>query len=228
MRGQQSARISINALCDETIVQFRKDTNALLVSAPDKEPRATRHIAQMIAMIGQLIDKGFAYAAEGHVLFSVAKMGDYGKLSGRSLDEMIAGARVEVAPYKRDAADFVLWKPSEEGLPSWDSPWGAGRPGWHIECSAMAAEYLGKEFDIHAGGLDLIFPHHENEIAQSRCAHDTAHMARYWLHNGYVTVDGEKMSKSLGNFTTVAEALSAHRGEGYPVSLALYSLSCAF
>jgi cysteinyl-tRNA synthetase len=211
--------ISINTLCDETISQFRKDTKALLVNAPDKEPRATRHIAQMIAMIGQLIDKGFAYAAEGHVLFSVAKMGDYGKLSGRSLDEMIAGARVEVAPYKRDAADFVLWKPSEEGLPSWDSPWGAGRPGWHIECSAMAAEYLGKEFDIHAGGLDLIFPHHENEIAQSRCAHDTAHMARYWLHNGYVTVDGEKMSKSLGNFTTVAEALSAHRGEAIRLAL---------
>ena len=211
--------ISINTLCDETIAQFRKDTNALLVNAPDKEPRATRHIAQMIAMIGQLIDKGFAYAAEGHVLFSVAKMGDYGKLSGRSLDEMIAGARVEVAPYKRDAADFVLWKPSEEGLPSWDSPWGAGRPGWHIECSAMAAEYLGKEFDIHAGGLDLIFPHHENEIAQSRCAHDTAHMARYWLHNGYVTVDGEKMSKSLGNFTTVAEALSTHRGEAIRLAL---------
>ena len=211
--------ISINTLCDETISQFRKDTNALLVNAPDKEPRATRHIAQMIAMIGQLIDKGFAYAAEGHVLFSVAKMGDYGKLSGRSLDEMIAGARVEVAPYKRDAADFVLWKPSEEGLPSWDSPWGAGRPGWHIECSAMAAEYLGKEFDIHAGGLDLIFPHHENEIAQSRCAHDTAHMARYWLHNGYVTVDGEKMSTSLGNFTTVAEALSAHRGEAIRLAL---------
>ena len=211
--------ISINTLCDETITQFRKDTNALLVNTPDKEPRATRHIAQMIAMIGQLIDKGFAYAAEGHVLFSVAKMGDYGKLSGRSLDEMIAGARVEVAPYKRDAADFVLWKPSEEGLPSWDSPWGGGRPGWHIECSAMAAEYLGKEFDIHAGGLDLIFPHHENEIAQSRCAHDTAHMARYWLHNGYVTVDGEKMSKSLGNFTTVAEALSTHRGEAIRLAL---------
>ena len=211
--------ISINTLCDETISQFRKDTNALLVNAPDKEPRATRHIAQMIAMIGQLIDKGFAYAAEGHVLFSVAKMGDYGKLSGRSLDEMIAGARVEVAPYKRDAADFVLWNPSEDGLPSWDSPWGAGRPGWHIECSAMAAEYLGKEFDIHAGGLDLIFPHHENEIAQSRCVHDTAHMARYWLHNGYVTVDGEKMSKSLGNFTTVAEALSAHRGEAIRLAL---------
>ncbi len=211
--------ISISALCDETVAQFRKDTKALLVSAPDKEPLATRHIAQMIAMIGQLIDKGFAYAAEGHVLFSVSKMGDYGALSGRSLDEMIAGARVEVAPYKRDAADFVLWKPSEEDLPSWDSPWGAGRPGWHIECSAMAAEYLGKEFDIHAGGLDLIFPHHENEIAQSRCAHDTAHMARYWLHNGYVTVDGEKMSKSLGNFITVAEALSAHRGEAIRLAL---------
>ena len=211
--------VSISALCGETINQFHQDTNALLVSAPDKEPRATQHIAQMIAMIGQLIDKGFAYEAEGHVLFSVANMQDYGALSGRSLDEMIAGARVEVAPYKRDAADFVLWKPSQEGLPSWDSPWGAGRPGWHIECSAMAAEYLGEEFDIHAGGLDLIFPHHENEIAQSRCAHDTNHMARYWLHNGYVTVDGEKMSKSLGNFTTVAKALSTHRGEAIRLAL---------
>ncbi|MGB1399006.1 MAG: cysteine--tRNA ligase, partial [Candidatus Puniceispirillaceae bacterium] len=162
---------------------------------------------------------GFAYEAEGHILFSVKKMVDYGALSGRSLEEMIAGARVEVAPYKKDAADFVLWKPSEPGLPSWDSPWGAGRPGWHIECSAMAAQYLGTEFDIHAGGLDLIFPHHENEIAQSRCAHNSAQMARYWLHNGYVTVEGEKMSKSLGNFTTVAEALSGHRGEAVRLGL---------
>ena len=182
--GERS--IPIQALCAETIEAFHKDTQALLVSPPDIEPRATEHIAQMIAMISQLIDKGFAYAAEGHVLFSVKKMPEYGALSGRSLDEMIAGARVEVAPYKADAADFVLWKPSEKGLPSWDSPWGPGRPGWHIECSAMAAEYLGAEFDIHAGGLDLIFPHHENEIAQSCCAHNTARMARYWLHNGYV------------------------------------------
>ena len=211
--------ISIQELCTQTIEAFHEDTKALLVSPPDIEPRATDHIPQMIAMIGQLIEKGFAYAAEGHVLFSVKKMPEYGALSGRSLDEMIAGARVEVAPYKADAADFVLWKPSEAGLPSWDSPWGPGRPGWHIECSAMAAEYLGAEFDIHAGGLDLIFPHHENEIAQSRCAHNTAQMARYWLHNGYVTVNGEKMSKSLGNFTTVAEALTAHRGEAIRLGL---------
>ena len=211
--------IPIQALCAETIKEFHKDTEALLVSPPDIEPRATEHIAQMIAMISQLIEKGYAYAAEGHVLFRVKKMPEYGALSGRSLDEMIAGARVEVAPYKADAADFVLWKPSEEGLPSWDSPWGAGRPGWHIECSAMAAEYLGAEFDIHAGGLDLIFPHHENEIAQSRCAHDSALMARYWLHNGYVTVNGEKMSKSLGNFTTVADALATQRGEAIRLGL---------
>ena len=211
--------IPIQALCAETIETFHKDTQALLVSPPDIEPRATEHIAQMIAMISQLIEKGFAYAAEGHVLFSVKKMPEYGALSGRSLDEMIAGARVEVAPYKADAADFVLWKPFEKGLPSWDSPWGPGRPGWHIECSAMAAEYLGAEFDIHAGGLDLIFPHHENEIAQSRCAHNTARMARYWLHNGYVTVNGEKMSKSLGNFTTVGEALTTHRGEAIRLGL---------
>jgi cysteinyl-tRNA synthetase len=211
--------IPIQALCAETIETFHKDTQALLVGPPDIEPRATEHIAQMIAMISQLIEKDFAYAAEGHVLFSVKKMLEYGALSGRSLDEMIAGARVEVAPYKADAADFVLWKPSEKGLPSWDSPWGPGRPGWHIECSAMAAEYLGAEFDIHAGGLDLIFPHHENEIAQSRCAHNTAQMARYWLHNGYVTVNGEKMSKSLGNFTTVGEALTTHRGEAIRLGL---------
>ena len=213
--------ISIQALCDETIEDFHKDTAALLVAPPDIEPRATGHIPQMIAMTSQLIDKGFAYEAEGHILFSVKKMADYGALSGRSLEEMIAGARVEVAPYKKDAADFVLWKPSEAGLPSWDSPWGAGRPGWHIECSAMAAQYLGTEFDIHAGGLDLIFPHHENEIAQSRCAHNSAQMARCWLHNGYVTVEGEKMSKSLGNFTTVAEALSGHRGEAVRLGLLL-------
>ena len=220
--------ISIQALCDETIEDFHKDTAALLVAPPNIEPRATGHIAQMIAMTGKLIDKGFAYEAEGHILFSVKKMADYGALSGRSLEEMIAGARVEVAPYKKDAADFVLWKPSEPGLPSWDSPWGAGRPGWHIECSAMAAQYLGTEFDIHAGGLDLIFPHHENEIAQSRCAHNSAQMARYWLHNGYVTVEGEKMSKSLGNFTTVAEALSGHRGEAVRLGLIIDPLPRSF
>ena len=211
--------ISIDQLCEETITQYQLDTEALQVLAPDIEPRATHHITEMIAMIAQLIEKGHAYEAEGHVLFSVASMPKYGKLSGRSMDDMIAGARVEVAPYKRDAADFVLWKPSEADLPGWDSPWGRGRPGWHIECSAMSAAYLGETFDIHAGGQDLIFPHHENEIAQSCCAHDTEIMANIWMHNGYVTVDNEKMSKSLGNFTTVADALTKHRGEAVRYAL---------
>ena len=211
--------ISIDALCAETIAQYEADTKALNVLAPDVEPRATHHIAEMIQMIEQLIVKNHAYEAEGHVLFSVHTMSDYGSLSGRSMDDMIAGARVEVAPYKKDPADFVLWKPSEAGQPGWDSPWGFGRPGWHIECSAMSAAYLGTMFDIHAGGLDLIFPHHENELAQSKCAHNTEIMAKYWLHNGYVTVDGEKMSKSLGNFTTVKAALEKHRGEAVRYAL---------
>ncbi len=205
--------ISIADLCEKTIESFHQDASALGVLPPDVEPRATHHISQMIEMINQLIDKGFAYEAEGHVLFSVRQMPDYGALSGRSQDEMIAGARVEVAPYKKDPADFVLWKPSEANAPGWESPWGRGRPGWHIECSAMSAAYLGEQFDIHAGGLDLIFPHHENEIAQSCCAHSTDKMAQIWVHNGYVTVEGEKMSKSLGNFTTVAQALAQNRGE---------------
>ena len=211
--------ISISELCAQTIVSFHKDCEALKVLSPDIEPRATGHITQMIAMIAGLIEKGFAYEAEGHVLFAVERMPDYGELSGRNLDEMVAGARVEIAPYKAHPADFVLWKPSELEMPSWDSPWGQGRPGWHIECSAMSANYLGAEFDIHAGGLDLVFPHHENEIAQSRCAHGTSKMAAFWLHNGYVTVEGEKMSKSLGNFTTVEDALRRYRGEVIRLSL---------
>ena len=211
--------ISIDDLCSQTIEKFHEDAAALFVNAPDIEPRATHHIDQMIAMIETLIAKGFAYEAEGHVLFAIHQMPDYGQLSRRSLDMMRAGARVEVAPYKKDAGDFVLWKPSAADLPGWESPWGRGRPGWHIECSAMTAAYLGEVFDIHAGGLDLIFPHHENEIAQSCCAHDTSHMANYWVHNGYVTVDGEKMSKSLGNFTTVRDALSKHRGEAVRYAL---------
>jgi len=205
--------ISISSLCDETTASFHSDADALNVERPDIEPRATDHIAEMIEMIGRLIAGGFAYVAQDHVLFSVKTMPAYGQLSGRTLDEMIAGARVEVAPYKADPADFVLWKPSEDPLPGWQSPWGRGRPGWHIECSAMSAKYLGDVFDIHAGGLDLVFPHHENEIAQSCCAHNTEYMARYWLHNGYVTVNGEKMSKSLGNFTTVEQAISSVRPE---------------
>ena len=211
--------ISIAELCEQTILSFHEDCQALAVLPPDKEPRATDHITQMIGMITTLIEKGFAYEAEGHVLFAVDKMPEYGQLSGRSLDEMIAGARVEVAPYKAHPADFVLWKPAETDMPGWDSPWGRGRPGWHIECSAMSADYLGAEFDIHAGGLDLIFPHHENEIAQSVCAHGTSQMAAFWVHNGYVTVEGEKMSKSLGNFTTVKDALARHRGEAVRLSL---------
>ena len=204
---------SIDELCADTIVSFHADTAALGAVPPDVEPRATHHIDQMIAMISLLIDKGHAYAADGHVLFQVSTMPHYGALSKRSMDDMIAGARVEVAPYKRAPEDFILWKPSTTSQPGWDSPWGRGRPGWHIECSAMAKAYLGEVFDIHAGGLDLIFPHHENEIAQSCCAHGTSHMAKYWLHNGFVTMNDEKMSKSLGNIITVAEATARYRPE---------------
>ena len=204
---------SIDELCADTIVSFHTDTAALGAVPPDVEPRATHHIDQMIAMISLLIDKGHAYAADGHVLFQVSTMPHYGALSKRSMEDMIAGARVEVAPYKRAPEDFILWKPSTTSQPGWDSPWGRGRPGWHIECSAMAKAYLGEVFDIHAGGLDLIFPHHENEIAQSCCAHGTSHMASYWLHNGFVTMNDEKMSKSLGNIITVAEATARYRPE---------------
>ena len=204
---------SIDELCADTIVSFHADTAALGAVPPDVEPRATHHIDQMIAMISLLIDKGHAYAADGHVLFQVSTMPHYGALSKRSMEDMIAGARVEVAPYKRAPEDFILWKPSTTSQPGWDSPWGRGRPGWHIECSAMAKAYLGEVFDIHAGGLDLIFPHHENEIAQSCCAHGTSHMAKYWLHNGFVTMNDEKMSKSLGNIITVAEATARYRPE---------------
>ena len=204
---------SIDELCADTIVSFHADTAALGAVPPDVEPRATHHIDQMITMISLLIDKGHAYAADGHVLFQVSTMPHYGALSKRSMEDMIAGARVEVAPYKRAPEDFILWKPSTTSQPGWDSPWGRGRPGWHIECSAMAKAYLGEVFDIHAGGLDLIFPHHENEIAQSCCAHGTSHMARYWLHNGFVTMNDEKMSKSLGNVITVAEATARYRPE---------------
>jgi cysteinyl-tRNA synthetase len=167
----------------------------------------------MIAIIERLIASGHAYAADGHVLFHVPSMPDYGKLSGRTLDEMIAGARVEVAPYKKDATDFVLWKPSAPELPGWDSPWGHGRPGWHIECSAMSWKHLGETFDIHGGGIDLVFPHHENEIAQSRCAFGHDVMANVWMHNGFLQVEGEKMSKSLGNFRTIREVLADWQGE---------------
>jgi cysteinyl-tRNA synthetase len=203
----------IEALTERTIAAFHEDAAALLCLPPTHEPRATRHIDDMIRLIGRLIEKGCAYAADGHVLFHVPAMPAYGRLSRRARDEQIAGARVEVAPYKKDPADFVLWKPSTPDQPGWDSPWGRGRPGWHIECSAMAEHYLGVPFDIHGGGLDLVFPHHENEIAQTCCAHGLDLMARFWVHNGFVTMSAEKMSKSLGNILTVAEALAKVPGE---------------
>ncbi|MEC8040891.1 MAG: cysteine--tRNA ligase, partial [Pseudomonadota bacterium] len=192
---------------DETIAWYLKDMGALGAMEPDHMPRATEFIAPMVAMIEDLIAKGHAYAAEGHVLFAVESYKAYGALSGRSVDDMIAGARVEVAPYKKNPMDFVLWKPSTDDLPGWDSPWGRGRPGWHIECSAMSYELLGASFDIHGGGNDLQFPHHENEIAQSCCAHPGEDFAKVWMHNEMLQVEGKKMSKSLGNFFTVRDLL---------------------
>ena len=208
--------ISIQDVTKRTIEQFHKDISALGVLPPTVEPRATEHIEEMKAMIEQLVESGHAYSADDHVLFSVSSMPDYGKLSNRTVEEMEAGARVEVADYKRDAMDFVLWKPSGEGEPGWSSPCGIaadGRPGWHIECSAMAEKHLGDVFDIHGGGVDLVFPHHENEIAQSRCAHGSKVMANVWMHNGFLQVEGEKMSKSLGNFITIHELLKDWPGE---------------
>lgn len=205
--------VSIDGLTERTTEQFHEDVAELNCLPPTVEPRATQHIGDMIAMIDRLIETGCAYEAEGHVLFHVPSMADYGSLARRSRDEMQAGARVEVAPYKRDPMDFVLWKPAAEGEPGWDSPWGRGRPGWHIECSAMSAAHLGTVFDIHGGGVDLMFPHHENEIAQSRCAHGSETMARVWMHNGFLQVEGEKMSKSLGNFYTIRDLLAEWPGE---------------
>jgi len=200
----------------ETTRQFHEDIEALGVLEPTHEPACTDHIRQMIAMIDVLESKGYAYEAEGHMLLDTSQVPNYGQLSGRSLDEMIAGARVEVAPYKKNPADSVLWKPSTDEQPGWDSPWGRGRPGWHIECSAMSKEYLGEVFDIHGGGIDLTFPHHENELAQSTCAHGTKQMAQVWMHNGYLQVEGEKMSKSAGNFITIHELLTGWRGLAWP------------
>ncbi|WP_343559962.1 cysteine--tRNA ligase [Kiloniella sp. b19] len=196
----------IDQLTARTAQAYIDDMAALKALEPNEMPRATQYIQSMVEMIEVLIEKGNAYAAEGHVLFSVPSMPDYGSLSNRNRDDMIAGARVEVAPYKKDPADFILWKPSSDDQPGWESPWGRGRPGWHIECSAMSRSLLGDSFDIHGGGLDLIFPHHENEIAQSTCCNDKP-FANYWMHNGYVVVNGEKMSKSLGNFFTVRQLL---------------------
>jgi cysteinyl-tRNA synthetase len=209
----------IDALTARTTAEFHADMAALGALPPDIEPRATAYIPQMIALIERLIADGHAYAAEGHALFAVASWPSYGKLARRSRDEMIAGARVVVAPYKRDPGDFVLWKPSTPDQPGWDSPWGRGRPGWHIECSAMSETELGETFDIHGGGLDLIFPHHENEIAQSESAHAGHPFARVWMHNEMLTVDGVKMSKSLGNITTVREILAEAPGEAIRLAL---------
>jgi cysteinyl-tRNA synthetase len=205
--------ISIRDLTEETAKIYFADVAALGCIEPTITPRATEHIAPMIALIEALIAAGHAYAAQGHVLFDVSSKPDYGKLANRSLKEMVAGARVEVAPYKKGAMDFVLWKPSDDATPGWDSPWGRGRPGWHIECSAMAAQYLGESFDIHGGGIDLMFPHHENEIAQSEGAHHNHPLARVWMHNGFLQVEGEKMSKSAGNFFTIRDLLADWPGE---------------
>jgi cysteinyl-tRNA synthetase len=208
--------VPIRDITEGTLKQFHADIAALGVLEPSVEPRATEHIAEMRTLILMLIERGHAYVAEDHVLFDVSSMPDYGTLAHRDLDEMIAGARVEVAPYKRGAMDFVLWKPSGEGEPGWPSPAGIavpGRPGWHIECSAMSWKHLGEVFDIHGGGIDLVFPHHENEVAQSRCAFGHAVMARYWMHNGFLQVEGEKMSKSLGNFITIREVLADWPGD---------------
>ena len=210
--------IPIEELTRRTTEAFHRDIGALNALPPSVEPRATGHIAQMIELIETLIGKGHAYEVEGHVLFSVTSDPNYGCLSGRNRDEMIAGARVEVAPYKKDAADFVLWKPSTPDIPGWDSPWGRGRPGWHIECSAMSSEHLGETFDIHGGGVDLVFPHHENEVAQSTCGTGES-FAKYWMHNGYVVVGGEKMSKSLGNFITLHELIAEFPGEAIRLAL---------
>ena len=213
MRTAAELGEDISVLSQRYAQAYFEDMAALNNLEPTITPYATQHIPEMIDMIERLIAKGHAYVAEGNVLFAVQSMDDYGKLSGRALDDMLAGARVEVASYKKYAGDFVLWKPSADNEPGWDSPWGRGRPGWHLECSAMIEKHLGETIDIHGGGQDLIFPHHENEIAQSCCAHDGKPFANYWLHNGFINIEGEKMSKSLGNFRMVNELLEEYPGE---------------
>jgi cysteinyl-tRNA synthetase len=215
----QQQGVPIGTITDRFAQAYREDMAGLGVAPPDIEPHATTHIGPIITMIEKLLDGGHAYAAEGHVLFDVGSFAAYGELSGRNPEELLAGARVEVAPYKRNAGDFVLWKPSTPDLPGWDSPWGVGRPGWHIECSAMSAAHLGDTIDIHAGGVDLLFPHHENEIAQSTCAHGGKLFARWWMHNGMLTFDGRKMSKSLGNVLLVHELLKSHPPEALRLRL---------
>ncbi|PHZ86078.1 cysteine--tRNA ligase [Paremcibacter congregatus] len=223
IEASQESGVSIGEITEKYTRIYEADMGALNTRLPDIRPKATEYIPQMIKMTADLIAKGHAYEKDGHVLFSVASMENYGELSGRKLEDMLAGARVDVASYKKDAGDFILWKPSTDAQPGWDSPWGRGRPGWHLECSCMIEDNFGTTIDIHGGGLDLIFPHHENEIAQSRCAHDGAALANYWMHNGYLTVDGEKMSKSLGNFVTVHELLEEFPGKGEAIRMCLLS-----
>jgi len=211
--------VPISTITERFTAAYRDDMAALGVTPPDIEPHATAHMKQIIDMIERLIASGHAYAAQGHVLFSVASFAQYGQLSRRSVQDMLAGARVEVAPYKRDPGDFVLWKPSSDELPGWDSPWGRGRPGWHIECSAMIATHFGPTIDIHAGGVDLQFPHHENEIAQSQCAHGGQPFARFWLHNGMLNFAGSKMSKSLGNIERVHDLVQRYQPEALRYAL---------
>lgn len=223
IEASRKSDVAIGEITEKYTALYEQDMAALNTLLPDLRPKATDYIPQMISMIAGLIEKGHAYAAQGHVLFNVPSMGDYGELSGRNLEDLIAGARVDVADYKQNPADFILWKPSNEDQPGWESPWGFGRPGWHLECSCMIEDNFGPTIDIHGGGLDLIFPHHENEIAQSRCSHDGAPLANVWMHNGYLTVDGEKMSKSLGNFITVHDLLEEFPGKGEAIRLCLLS-----
>jgi len=215
----RTENVEIGAITARYLAAYHEDMKVLGVAPPDIEPRVTESLPQIVALIEQLVAAGHAYEAEGHVLFAVPSFAAYGKLSGRDPEELLAGARVEVAPYKRDPGDFVLWKPSTPDIVGWPSPWGRGRPGWHIECSAMVAHHLGETIDIHGGGVDLVFPHHENEVAQSRCAHGGKQYARYWLHNGLVQVNGEKMSKSLGNFLLVRDVLGEYGGETVRLAL---------
>ncbi|BCT91104.1 cysteine--tRNA ligase [Lysobacter helvus] len=215
----REAGVPIGQITDRFTAAYREEMAALGVVPQELQPKATDHIPQIVAMIERLIESGHAYAAEGHVLFSVGSFSEYGKLSRRDPDDMLAGARVEVAPYKRDPGDFVLWKPSTDDLPGWDSPWGRGRPGWHIECSAMAEAHLGDTIDIHAGGIDLQFPHHENEVAQSECAHGGKPFARFWLHNGMLVFGGAKMSKSVGNVERIHDLLAKHPAEALRLAL---------
>ena len=205
IKSSNEKNISITDLTKKVIKSFHEDCKYLNCENPSQEPKATEHIDLMIEMISQLIKKGFAYENNKHVYFEVKKFNDYGKLSNKKIEELVAGSRVEVSDNKKNSEDFVLWKPSLENEPSWESPWGLGRPGWHLECSAMSKKFLGNEFDIHGGGIDLIFPHHENEIAQSRCANDTKSFAKYWIHNGFITMSNEKMAKSQGNILKISD-----------------------